>query len=232
MAWRCCWACSCCWAAWLALTAPLSKSLKPLVPPEIVLTAADGTPIARKGALVEAPVELSRLPPHVEQAFVAIEDRRFRDHWGIDPRGLARAAVTGYGGGSTLTQQLAKFTFLTPERSLTRKAREMLIAFWLEAWLSKDQILERYLSNANFGDNIFGLRAASLHYFFRQPERLTVPQAAMLAGLVQRPNYLHPERHYDRAEKRMRLVLGAMADEGYITASQSRAPRTPPGHPH
>lgn len=209
--------------AWLAITAPLSKSLRPLVPPEIVLTAADGTPIARKGANVEAPVEMRKLPAHVRQAFVAIEDRRFDSHWGIDPRGLARAAWTGYGGGSTLTQQLAKFTFLTPEQTLTRKAREVLIAFWLEAWLTKDQILERYLSNANFGDDIYGLRAASLHYFYRQPERLTVTQAAMLAGLVQRPNYLQPERHYERAAKRMRLVLGAMAEMGYITKAQAAA---------
>ena len=209
--------------AWLAITAPLSKSLRPLVPPEIILTAADGTPIARKGANVEAPVEMRKLPPHVRQAFVAIEDRRFDSHWGIDPRGLARAAWTGYGGGSTLTQQLAKFTFLTPEQTLTRKAREMLIAFWLEAWLTKDQILERYLSNANFGDDIYGLRAASLHYFHRQPERLTVPQAAMLAGLVQRPNYLQPERHYGRATKRMRLVLNAMAELGYITKAEAKS---------
>jgi penicillin-binding protein 1A len=210
--------------AWLAITAPLSKSLKPIVPPEITLTAADGTPIARKGAIVEAPVEMKKLPPYVRQAFIAIEDRRFDEHWGVDPRGLARAALTGYGGGSTLTQQLAKFTFLTPEQTLTRKAREMLIAFWLEAWLTKDQILERYLSNANFGDNIYGLRAASLHYFYRQPEKLTVTQAAMLAGLVQRPNYLQPERHYERASKRMRLVLNSMAEMGYITKREAAAP--------
>ena len=202
--------------AWLAFTAPLSKSLQPIVPPEITLTAADGTPIARKGAVVDAPVEIRKLPAHVKQAFLAIEDRRFDEHWGIDPRGLARAAWTGYGGGSTITQQLAKFTFLTPEQTITRKAREMLIAFWLEAWLTKDQILERYLSNAYFGDNVYGLRAASMHYFYRRPERLTLAQAAMLAGLVQAPSRLNPVRHYPRAEKRMRLVLGSMAAVGYI----------------
>ena len=81
--------------AWLAFTAPLSKSLKPIVPPEITLTAADGTPIARKGAVVDAPVEMRKLPAHVRQAFLAIEDRRFDAHWGVDPRGLARAAWTG-----------------------------------------------------------------------------------------------------------------------------------------
>ncbi|WP_133365077.1 transglycosylase domain-containing protein [Qipengyuania sediminis] len=213
--------------AWLALTAPLSKSLQPIVPPEITLTAADGSPIARNGAIVDAPVEIRKLPPHVKEAFLAIEDRRFETHWGIDPRGMARAAWTGYGGGSTITQQLAKFTFLTPEQTLTRKAREALIAFWLEAWLTKDQILERYLSNAYFGDNVYGLRAASLHYFYRQPERLTLAQAAMLAGLVQAPNRLNPSRHFARAEKRMRLVLGAMAEVGYIDRGETaiRAPR-------
>jgi len=213
--------------AWLALTAPLSKSLQPIVPPEITLTAADGTPIARKGAVVDAPVEIRKLPPHVKQAFLAIEDRRFDEHWGIDPRGLARAAWTGHGGGSTITQQLAKFTFLTPEQTLTRKAREMLIAFWLEAWLTKDQILERYLSNAYFGDNVYGLRAASLHYFYRKPENLTLAQAAMLAGLVQAPSRLNPVHHYASAEKRMRLVLGSMAAVGYIDRGDVniRAPR-------
>jgi penicillin-binding protein 1A len=144
--------------AWLAITAPLSKSLQPIAPPRITLLASDGTPIARNGAIVDKPVDVTRLPPHVVQAFLSIEDRRFYSHWGIDPRGLARAAWSnafGSGimqGGSTITQQLAKFTFLTPERSLTRKAREMMIAFWLEGRLTKDEILGRYLSNVYFGD--------------------------------------------------------------------------------
>ncbi|NBC88106.1 MAG: penicillin-binding protein, partial [Alphaproteobacteria bacterium] len=167
---------------WLAVTAPLSKSLEPIAAPQVTLLASDGTPIARQGAMVAEPVEIATLPPHVPQAFMAIEDRRFRSHWGIDPRGIARAIWTGRGGGSTITQQLAKFTFLTPEQTLTRKAREALIALWLEAWLTKDEILERYLSNAYFGDNQYGLRAASLHYFYRQPENLLPQQAAMLAG--------------------------------------------------
>jgi len=217
---------------WLAITAPLSKSLQPVSPPQITLLAADGTPIARNGAIVEAPVEVKKLPPHVAQAFIAIEDRRFYRHWGIDPRGLARAAwynLTNDStqGGSTITQQLAKFTFLTPERSLTRKAREILIAFWLEAWLTKDEILERYLSNAYFGDNAYGLRAASLHYFHRQPEKLLPGQAAMLAGLMQAPSRLAPTRHFGRAQKRMQLVLRAMVQEGYMTPAEAAAIRAP-----
>ncbi len=216
---------------WLAVTAPLSKSLQPIAPPRITLLAWDGTPIARNGAVVDKPVEVKKLPPHVVQAFLSIEDRRFYSHWGVDPRSIARALWSnsfGSGlkqGGSTITQQLAKFTFLTPERSLTRKAREALIAFWLEGWLTKDEILERYLSNAYFGDNVYGLRAASLHYFYRQPERLTLSQAAMLAGLVQAPNRLAPTRNPQRAAKRAKLVLNAMVATGAI--SDAKADATP-----
>ena len=207
--------------AWLAITAPLSKSLEPIAAPQITLLASDGTPIARSGAAVADPVRAADLPDHVIQPFLAIEDRRFYSHWGVDPRGIARAAWTGVGGGSTITQQLAKFTFLTPEQSLSRKAREAMIAFWLESWLTKDEILERYLSNAYFGDNQYGLRAASLHYFYRQPENLLPGQAAMLAGLLQAPSRYAPSRHYDRARARMDLVLGAMVDAGYMTQAQA-----------
>ncbi len=213
--------------AWLAITAPLSKSLEPIAPPQITLLAADGTPIARNGAMVEEPVQIADLPAHVTQPFLAIEDRRFYDHWGVDPRGVARAAFTGVGGGSTITQQLAKFTFLTPEQTLTRKAREALIAFWLEAWLTKDEILERYLSNAYFGDNMYGLRAASLHYFYRQPENLRPEQAAMLAGLLQAPSRLAPTRNPDLAAQRYALVKGAMVAAGYITQADAEAMRVP-----
>src|SRR6187551_269151 len=217
---------------WLAITAPLSKSLQPIAPPELTLLAADGTPIARNGADVDAPVKVSELPPHVIQPFIAIEDRRFYSHWGVDPRGMARAfwsnLTTGRTqGGSTITQQLAKFTFLTPEQNLTRKAREALIALWLEAWLSKDEILERYLSNAYFGDNVYGLRAASLHYFYRRPENLKPEQAAMLAGLLQAPSRLAPTNNPELAERRMRLVLRAMVDVGYLSAAEAEALPTP-----
>ena len=214
---------------WLAVTAPLSKSLQPIAPPRITLLAWDGTPIARNGAVVDRPVKVKDLPPHVVQAFIAIEDRRFYSHWGVDPRSIGRALWSntfGDGikqGGSTITQQLAKFTFLTPERSMTRKAREALIAFWLEGWLTKDEILERYLSNAYFGDNVYGLRAASLHYFYRQPERLTLSQAVMLAGLVQAPNRLAPTRNPQRAAKRAKLVLNAMVATGALTERQADA---------
>lgn len=215
--------------AWLAITAPLSKSLQPIAPPQITLLTSDGQPIARNGAVVDEPVKVAELPDHVVNAFLAIEDRRFYSHWGVDPRGLARAAwsnATGSGmtqGGSTITQQLAKLTFLTPERSLTRKAREMLIAFWMEARLSKDEILERYLSNVYFGDNVYGLRAASLHYYYRKPENLKPEQAIMLAGLVQAPSRLAPTRNPKLAAKRAKLVKAAMVDVGFFSQSEADA---------
>jgi penicillin-binding protein 1A len=214
---------------WLAFTAPLSKSLQPIAPPRITLLAWDGTPIARNGAVVDKPVKIKDLPPHLTQAFLSIEDRRFYSHWGVDPRSIGRALWSntfGDGitqGGSTITQQLAKFTFLTPERSMTRKAREALIAFWLEGWLTKDEILERYLSNAYFGDNVYGIRAASLHYFYRQPERLTLSQSIMLAGLVQAPNRLAPTRNPARAAKRAKMVMNAMVATGALTEKQADA---------
>lgn len=216
--------------AWLAVTAPLSKSLQPIVPPQLTLVSADGRPIARHGAIIDKPVDVTKLPPHVAQAFLAIEDRRFYSHWGVDPRGIARAAWSNARtgskqGGSTITQQLAKITFLDSDRTITRKGREVLIAFWMEAWLTKDQILSRYLSNAYFGDNVYGLRAASLHYFYRRPERLTLTQAAMLAGLVKAPSRYAPTRNLRLAQERERVVLGAMADAGYITPEQLRRTR-------
>jgi penicillin-binding protein 1A len=208
---------------WLILTAPLSRALEPLDDPALLIQASDGTAIARRGAVKEAPVEIADLKPYTPNAFIAIEDRRFRRHWGIDPRGIGRAFVAnlrGGGvrqGGSTITQQLAKTSFLTGDRTLKRKAQEVIIAFWLEAWLSKDDILSRYLSSVYFGDGVYGLRAASHHYFDRDPERLTLAQSAMLAGLVQAPSRLAPTVHLAAAQKRSRLVLKAMADTGAIS---------------
>jgi len=212
--------------AYLAITAPLSKSLEPIAPPQITLLTSDGQPIARNGAIVDEPVEIEELPDHVAEAFLAIEDRRFYSHWGVDPRGLARAlwnnltGSSGTQGGSTITQQLAKLTFLTPERSLVRKAREMMIAFWLETWLTKDEILERYLSNVYFGDNVYGLRAASLHYYYRKPENLKPEQAIMLAGLVQAPSRLAPTKNPKLAAKRANLVRGAMVAAGFMSQAE------------
>jgi penicillin-binding protein 1A len=214
--------------AWLAVTAPLSKSLEPPAPPSITLLSAEGTPIARRGAIIADPVDVTKLPAHVEDAFLAIEDRRFRSHWGIDPRGIARAMVHNIGaggmrqGGSTITQQLAKNAFLDSDRTAARKFQELLISFWLEAWLSKDEILSRYLSNVYFGDNVYGLRAAAKHYFSRPPEELTVGQAALLAGLVKAPSRLAPTQNLKGAQARQKLVVAAMVDAGVLDADAAR----------
>lgn len=217
---------------WLIITAPLSRALEPLEDPAMLLVSAEGRPIARRGAIKDEPVDAARLDPMTSAAFIAIEDRRFRSHWGIDPRAIGRAMWANLQaggvrqGGSTLTQQLAKTSFLTSDRSLKRKAQEVIIAFWLEGWLTKDEILSRYLSSVYFGDGVYGLRAASRHYFDREPERLTLAQSAMLAGMVQAPSRLAPTRNLGAAQKRSRLVLQAMADNGYITQARAEATRS------
>jgi penicillin-binding protein 1A len=213
---------------WLAVTAPLSRSLQPIAAPSFLVLAADGQPIARRGAVRDAPVDVMKLPPHVGQAFIAIEDRRFFHHVGIDPWGVGRALFRNWRagrvreGGSTISQQLAKTSFTGPERTMGRKAQEALITLWLEARLSKEQILSRYLSNVYFGNNIYGLRAAAQYYFNVPPERLTLPEAAMLAGLVNAPNRLAPNRNLAGARQRARLVLAAMADVGFIGEERIR----------
>jgi penicillin-binding protein 1A len=214
--------------AWLAITAPLSKSLQPIAAPSLTLLSVEGTPIARRGADIREPVRIADLPKHVPNAFIAIEDRRFHDHLGISLKGIARAAWRNVGaggvreGGSTITQQLAKISFLSAERTAGRKAQEVLIAFWLEAWLTKEEILERYLSNVYLGDNTYGLRAASWHYFSVPPEKLTVPQAAMLAGMVKAPSRLAPTRNYKLARERGRVVIAQMIEQGYVTRAEAR----------
>ncbi len=214
---------------WLAVTAPLSRSLQPPTPPSITLTADDGTPIARRGAIIGAPVDAAKLPAHVREAFMAIEDRRFYSHWGVDPRGILRAAWHNVGsggvreGGSTITQQLAKNAFLDSDRTAGRKIREAMIAFWLEAWLTKDEILSRYLSNVYFGDNVYGITAASKHYFGRTPDKLNIGQAAMLAGLVKAPSRLAPTTNLKGARARQAVVVAAMEDAGFLTKAEADA---------
>ncbi len=213
--------------AYLAITAPLSKSLQPIAAPSLTLLSADGTPIARRGAITDEPVSVAELPEHVPNAFLAIEDRRFHNHSGIDPWGILRAAIRNalaggvVEGGSTITQQLAKLAFLSSDQTATRKLREALIAVWLEAWLSKEEILSRYLSSVYFGDNVYGLRAASHHYFDRPPEELTVGQAAMLAGLMKAPSRLNPTSNLDGAWARTQVVLGAMVEAGMLTEAEA-----------
>jgi len=208
---------------------PLSRALEPLNNSAIVLVANDGPPIARRGSYKEAPIDVTKLPAYVPGAFVAIEDRRFYSHMGVDPKAIARAlgknAQAGgvSEGGSTITQQLAKNAFLSSDRNLRRKAQEAMIAVYLEARLTKTEILSRYLSSVYFGDGAFGLRAAARHYFGKQPEQLSIGEAAMLAGLVKAPSRLAPTNNLEGARERMRVVLGAMVETGTITQAQADA---------
>ncbi|MBY0519348.1 MAG: transglycosylase domain-containing protein [Sphingomonas sp.] len=212
---------------WLVLTAPLSKSLQPPAAPSVTLLASDGTPIARRGATIGKPVDSSLLPAHVSDAFLAIEDRRFFTHWGVDPWGITRAMLHNMAagglreGGSTITQQLAKNAFLDSDRTAGRKIREALIAFWLEAWLTKNEILSRYLSNVYFGDNVYGLSAAAKHYFSVTPDRLTIGQAAMLAGLVKAPSRLAPTGNLKGARARQAVVVAAMVRGGFLSKADA-----------
>jgi membrane peptidoglycan carboxypeptidase len=206
---------------------PLGRALEPLANPTLVIVAADGSPIARRGSYKEAPVDVAKLPAYVPGAFIAIEDRRFYKHIGVDPKAILRAVGANAKaggvseGGSTITQQLAKNAFLSNKRTFRRKIQEVLIALYLDARLSKDEILSRYLSSVYFGDGTFGLGAAARHYFDKSPEQLSVGEAAMLAGLVKAPSRWAPTENFEGAKTRMKTVLGAMVDTGVITQAQA-----------
>ncbi|GGL42105.1 MULTISPECIES: transglycosylase domain-containing protein [Caulobacter] len=214
---------------WLGASLPVSRALEPLPSRALILLDDQGQPFARRGAYKEAPVIIAALPRHVPAAFVAIEDRRFYRHIGIDFQGAARALLVNakahrtVQGGSTITQQLAKNAFLTPERSLRRKGQEAMIALWLELRLSKDEILSRYLSSIYFGDGVYGLGAAARHYFGKPPEQLSIGEAAMLAGIVKAPVDLDPVDHPQAAGARARLVLDAMVQTKAISREQAQA---------
>ena len=181
-----------------------------------------------------ANIALKDLPPYLPTAFIAIEDRRFYSHFGIDPVGILRALVTNVmhrgvsQGGSTLTQQLAKNLFLTQERTIRRKLQEAELAIWLERKHSKDEILELYLNRVYFGSGAYGVEAAAQKYFGKSARTVTIAEAAMLAGLVKSPSRLAPNRNPEGAEARAQIVLAAMADANFITDAQAKASI---GHP-
>lgn len=185
-------------------------------PPSIQIVDRQGRDLAIRGAHALDPVPISTLPAHVRQAFLATEDRRFYSHSGVDPYGLARATVANLRaghvveGGSTLTQQLTKNVFLTPEQTLTRKAQEMIVAIWLERRFTKNELLRLYLSRVYFGRGAWGLEAASETYFGRSPDNISLSEAALLAGLLKAPSALNPIHNPAAAASRMRTVLRTM----------------------
>jgi penicillin-binding protein 1A len=215
---------------WVGAHLPAIQSLEiPKRPPTIQITGFNGAVLATRGEMAGTNVALKDLPPYLPKAFIAIEDRRFYSHYGIDPIGIARAAVANVlhrgvsQGGSTLTQQLAKNLFLTQERTLQRKLQEVELALWLERKHSKAEILELYLNRVYFGSGAYGVEAAAQRYFGKPARNVTIAEAAMLAGLVKSPSRLAPNRNPEGAEKRAQTVLTAMADAGFITEAQAKA---------
>jgi penicillin-binding protein 1A len=197
--------------------------------PSVTLLARDGTLLATFGDLYGQPVHLKNLPPYLPEAVIATEDRRFYHHFGIDPFGLLRAAFADLRagrvvqGGSTLTQQLAKNLFLSPDRTLTRKIQEALLAVWLERRFTKNEILEIYLNRVYFGAGAYGVDAAAHRYFKEPASQLTLFQAATIAGLLKAPTRFSPVNDKSLADARAQQVLDAMKTVGYITAAQETA---------
>jgi penicillin-binding protein 1A len=220
---------------WVGAHLPAIQSLEiPKRPPTIQITGVDGSVLAIRGEMAGSNVSLKDLPPYLPKAFIAIEDRRFYSHFGIDPWGILRAAVANIlhrgvsQGGSTLTQQLAKNLFLTQERTFQRKLQEVELALWLERKHSKAEILELYLNRVYFGSGAYGVEAAAQRYFGKPAKNVTIAEAAMLAGLVKSPSRLAPNRNPEGAEQRARTVLTAMAEAKFITEAQAQASI---GHP-
>ncbi len=213
---------------WVSIGLPdLDEALKTERRPTVTIQAADGTEIYRAGDLVGETVKLKDLPPHLIQAVLATEDRRFYSHFGIDPIGLGRAMVRNIRagrvveGGSTITQQLAKNLFLTPARTITRKLQEMIVALWLEWEFSKDQILTLYLNRVYLGAGTYGVDAAA-HRFFQKPAaRVNTYEAAVLAGLLKAPSRYNPVASPERAHARARTVLANMVAAGYLTETKA-----------
>ncbi|MDQ0316600.1 transglycosylase domain-containing protein [Amorphus orientalis] len=207
---------------------PTSEWAVPERPPNVKIVSERGDLIANRGDTGGQAVTLAEMSPHLPEAVMAIEDRRFRDHFGIDPIGLARAAASNLRagglveGGSTLTQQLAKNLFLTPERTIERKMQEVLMALWLEAKYSKDEILEMYLNRVYLGAGAYGVDAAAQRYFDTSARNLDLAQSAMIAGLLKAPTRYAPTNHPEAAAARARVVLQAMAEEGYITPIEAQ----------
>jgi penicillin-binding protein 1A len=224
-------------AVWIGAHLPPIQSLEiPKRPPLIQLVGIDGRVLTTRGDGPGAALSLKELPPYLPKAFIAIEDRRFYSHHGVDPMGIGRAVLANVmhrglsQGGSTITQQLAKNLFLTQERTLNRKLQEAVLAIWLERKFSKAEILELYLNRVYFGAGAYGVEAAAQRYFGKSARHVTLAEAAMLAGLVKSPSRLAPTRNPDGAERRGQLVLAAMNDEHLITENMAKIALAHPAH--
>ncbi|MCG8441901.1 MAG: PBP1A family penicillin-binding protein [Caulobacterales bacterium] len=195
----------------------------------IVFLDVEGREIARRGPVAGATARLEELPPYLIDAVLSVEDKRFYSHNGIDPKGLARAALANLTagrvvqGGSTITQQLVKNLYLDGRRTADRKIREALLALRLEASHDKADILETYLNRVYFGGGAYGVDAAARRYFGKPARDVTVGEAALLAGLLKAPSRFSPTNDAERASARATLVLDAMAERGLITPAEREA---------
>ncbi len=218
---------------YFALTLPPTDELaKSQRRPSITILAADGSLVATYGDLFGRPLSLREMSPYLPEAVIATEDRRFYSNPGIDPVGIVRAALADLAaghvveGGSTITQQLARNLFLTPERSLGRKIRETLLALWLAHRLTKNQILEIYLNRVYFGAGAYGVDAAAHRYFGISARRTDLYESALLAGLLKAPTRFNPLRDRDLAAARTAQVLTNMVEAGFITRRDAAAAET------
>ncbi|MEO1150281.1 MAG: PBP1A family penicillin-binding protein [Pseudomonadota bacterium] len=202
--------------------------------PRLTILAVDGTPLDTKGTQFGAPIRLAELPPHVTHAVLAVEDRNFRHHFGVNPFSIGRALLVNASkgavrqGGSTITQQLAKNLFLSSDRTIKRKVQELVLALWLENRFSKDEILTLYLNRVYLGAGAYGIDAASHRYFGKSATTLSLNEAALIAGLLKAPSRYDPTRNPADAGRRAKLVVEAMVDAGFISAERAHeAIRTP-----
>jgi len=197
--------------------------------PSVTILASDGSLLTTYGDLFGQPLTLKEMSPYLPKAVVATEDHRFYSHFGVDPIGLVRAVFANMAaghivqGGSTITQQLAKNLFLTPERSLGRKIQETLLALWLEHRFSKNQILEIYLNRVYLGAGTYGVDAAAHRYFNKSARQASLYESAAIAGLLKAPTRFNPIRDSDKAAARTAQVLAKMVDAGFVTSSQAMA---------
>ncbi|SKA36693.1 penicillin-binding protein 1A [Consotaella salsifontis] len=215
--------------AYVAVTLPQEAWVIPERPPNVKIVSVSGELLANRGITGGEAVSLNEMSPYLPEAVIAIEDRRFYSHYGVDPLGIVRAFVENMAagstvqGGSTLTQQLAKNIFLNPEQTIQRKIQEAILALWLEHKFTKDQILEMYLNRVYFGSGATGVDAAAHRYFGKSPADLSLGESALLAGLLKAPSRLSPARDPEAAKDRADVVLAAMLDEGFINKDDYEA---------
>jgi 1A family penicillin-binding protein len=212
---------------WALRDVPWQEIAEGSLKPVVVLESADGEAIVQQGPYQGAYARRDEFPPHLVDAVLAVEDRRFYEHYGIDFRGVGRAiwrnllAGGVVEGGSTITQQLIKILYLESDRTFKRKIQELVIAFWLEARLGKDEILTRYLNNIYLGAGATGVPAAARVYFDKAVNELNLSESAMLAGIIRSPSQLSPLTNPEGAAQRTAIALDAMARSGMIGEAEA-----------